>query len=110
MEHRALWTQMEQDAVNLGETPWISLETPKRPPMLPLFGKVRAFLFDSLTLVNTIRPVAPPSTTSAQFQQELNEIYEYSKNLTRDQMRIALFWADGIGTTPTRSLELYSIR
>lgn len=94
----ALWAQLEQDANSLGETPWISLETPKRPPMLPLFGKVRAFLFDSLTLVTLIRPVAPPSTTSAQFQQELNEIYEYSKNLSRDQMRIAHFWADGIGT------------
>ncbi len=46
--NQAQWTQMETDAIAKGETPWYSLESPKRPPMLPLFGKVKAFLFDSL--------------------------------------------------------------
>ena len=27
-----------------GETPWKSLETPPRPPMLPQFGKVRTWM------------------------------------------------------------------
>ena len=95
-----IWEQMKQDCIQRGEIPWISQESPARPPMLPLFGKVRAFLYDSVTLVNSIRPEAPPSTSSPQFQQELDEIYQYSKNLTRDQLRIAHFWADGI-STPT---------
>jgi len=96
--NQTIWTQMEQDAIARGETPWISQESPKRPPMLPLFGKVKTFLFDSLTMVTTIRPSAPPSTNSQQFKDELQEVYNFSKNLTREQMRIAHFWADGIST------------
>jgi PAP2 superfamily len=93
-----IWAQMEQDAIARGETPWISQESPKRPGMLVLFGKVKTFLFDSLTMVTTIRPVAPPSTSSPQFKAELEEVYQYSKNLTKDQLAIAHFWADGIST------------
>ncbi len=93
-----VWAQQEADAVNRGETPWISQEIPKRPGMLPLFGKVRTWLFDSLTMVTAIRPVAPPSTKSAQFKAELEEIYNYSKNLTKEQLRIAHYWADGVST------------
>lgn len=93
-----IWAQLENDAIARGQTPWISLETPKRPPMLPLFGKVRAFLFDSATLVNQIRPAAPPSTNSVQFNNELNEVLSYSNNASREQIRIAHFWADGVGT------------
>jgi PAP2 superfamily len=96
--NQALWTQMENDAVTRGEIPWISQESPKRPPMLPLFGRVKTFLFDSLTMVTSIRPAAPPSTSSQQFKDELAEIYNYSKNPTREQIRIAHFWADGLST------------
>ena len=94
----ALWAQMETDAVTSGQIPWISQESPKRPPMLPLFGRVKTFLFDSLTMVTTIRPSAPPSTSSLQFKEEVAEVYNFSKNPTRDQIRIAHFWADGINT------------
>src|SRR5688572_26454068 len=45
----AVWKKLETDCLDRGETPWYSLETPKRPPMLPLFGKPKTFLFDSIT-------------------------------------------------------------
>jgi hypothetical protein len=93
-----IWAQLETDAITRGEIPWISQELPKRPGMLVNFGKVKSFLFDSLTMVTTIRPSAPPSTSSQQFKDELAEVYNYSKNLTREQLRIAHFWADGVGT------------
>ncbi len=93
-----IWAQLEQNTIAAGETPWISQENPKRPPMLPLFGKVKTFLFDSLTMVTTIRPAAPPSTSSVQFQNELKEVADFSKNFSREQLRIAHFWADGIST------------
>jgi hypothetical protein len=93
-----IWAQLETDCIARGETPWISQESPKRPPMLPLFGKVKTFLFDSLTMVTVIRPSAPPATSSAQFKSELQEIADFSKNLSREQLRIAHFWADGIST------------
>lgn len=93
----AIQTQFEQAAIARGEQPWISQEIPKRPGMLMLFGRVKTWLFDSATLIS-IRPPAPPSTNSQQFKDELKEISDITKNLTRDQMRIAQFWADGIGT------------
>jgi PAP2 superfamily len=94
----AIWAQNETDTRARGEEPWISLETPKRPGMLALFGKVKTFLFDSITLVTAVRPPAPPSTKSTQFKTELEEVYNMQKNLTREQIAIAHFWADGLNT------------
>ncbi|MDP4264794.1 MAG: phosphatase PAP2 family protein [Bacteroidota bacterium] len=96
--NQTVWTQLETDCIARGEVPWISQETPKRPPMLPLFGKVKTFLFDSLTMVTQIRPAAPPSTSSQQFKDETNEVLYYSQNPTRERMRIIQFWADGVAT------------
>jgi hypothetical protein len=93
-----LWAKLKNDCIARGEIPWISQETPGRPPMLPLFGAVRTFLFDSLTMVTSIRPGPPPSTGSQQFKNETEEIYQITKNLTREQLRIADFWADGLRT------------
>ena len=94
----AIWAKLEADTKAKGEIPWISLESPARPPMLPLFGKVKTFLFDSLTAVS-LRPGPPPSTSSDQFKVETEEIYQIGQNLTREQIAIAHFWADGISTS-----------
>jgi hypothetical protein len=93
----ALWADLEAQTILKGEIPWISQELPKRPPMLPLFGKVKTFLFDSATLIS-IRPPAPPSTNSEQFKKEVEEVLYYSKNYNRERMRIVNFWADGVNT------------
>lgn len=93
----AMWAQLEQDAITKGEVPWYSLEIPKRPPMLPLFGKVKAFLFDSLTSIS-LRPPPPPLTGSEQMKKETAEVYEYAKNPTREQISIVHIWADGVNT------------
>ena len=93
-----LWKVFEDNCIAINEIPWISQESPKRPPMLPFFGRVRPFLFDSATLVGTIRPAAPPSTRSEAFKKELAEVKYYSENPTRERMRIVHFWADGVGT------------
>jgi hypothetical protein len=92
-----IWAQLETDCIARGEKPWISMDAPKRPPMLPVFGKVKTFLFDSATAIS-LRPVAPPSTNSVAFKTELEEVYQISQKLTRDQIRIVHFWADGTGT------------
>ncbi len=93
----AIWAQLEQDAIARGELPWISLESPKRPPMLPFFGRVRTFLFDSATAIS-LRPGPPPSTGSAQMKKETEEIYQFIKNPTRERTATVHFWADGINT------------
>lgn len=94
---QADWTKFETDCMARGETPWYSLETPKRPPMLPLFGRVNPFLFDSATRVS-LRPGPPPLVKSTKMQDETNEVKEYTKNDTREHYRIVHFWADGVGT------------
>ena len=93
----AQWAQMETDAIAKGEIPWYSLEIPRRPPMLPLFGRVKAFLFDSATAIS-LRPGPPPSTSSPKMMDETKEVYEYIKNPTRERIAIVHYWADGVGT------------
>lgn len=92
------WAKFETDCIARGETPWYSLEEPKRPPMLCLFGKVKTFLFDSLTAVS-LRPGPPPLTGSAKMKDETEEIYQLTKDDSPEHYRIAHFWADGVGTS-----------
>jgi hypothetical protein len=93
----AMWTQLETDCIARGETPWYSLESPKRPPMLPVFGKVKTFLFDSLACI-ALRPPPPPPVNSQKMKDETEEIYQFIKNPTRERTAIVHFWADGVGT------------
>ncbi len=95
--NQALWTQLESQTAANGETPWKSLDVPARPPMLPLFGKVKSFLMTPEMVVAS-RPIPPPSTKSEQFAKELAEVKSYGKNATRKNMQIVTFWADGVGT------------
>jgi membrane-associated phospholipid phosphatase len=91
------WTKLETDALTKGETPWYSLDLPKRPPMLPLFGKVRPFLFDETTTV-ALRPGPPPLVKSDQMRKETAEVKDQVDNPTREKTAIVHFWADGVGT------------
>ncbi len=93
-----LWKEFEEAAISRNEVPWISQESPKRPPMLPYFGRVKPLLFDSATLVTQVRPGPPPSTNSEVCKKELEEVKYYSKNPTRERIAIVHFWADGVGT------------
>ncbi len=92
----AYWASL-QTKVAPGEQYWISLEVPKRPPMLPLFTKVKPFLFDTLTVV-ALRPGPPNSTNSDAFKKETAEVLYYSQHATRANQALVAFWADGIGT------------
>src|SRR5450432_2364644 len=80
-----------------GLTPWFSLEQPKRPPMLPLFYKVKTFLFDSATVVS-LRPGPPPPVGSDEMNKETAEVENFVKSPTTDNVRIIEYWADGVGT------------
>lgn len=95
--NQTLWTQLQSQIAATGEIPWLSLDKPARPPMLPLFGKVKSFLMTPEMVVAS-RPVPPPSTKSVQFAKELAEVKIYEKNATRKSMEIVTFWADGVGT------------
>ena len=65
--------------------------------MLPNFGQVRAWMMTPADVRNE-RPGPPPSTSSAQMQQELAEVKSTVEHLTREQLGVALHWNDGAGT------------
>jgi membrane-associated phospholipid phosphatase len=65
--------------------------------MLPLFGKVRSLMLDSLTLVS-LRPGPPPPTSSEQMKQETEEVYQAVKNASREDIAKVHVWADGVAT------------
>ncbi|RYU92456.1 phosphatase PAP2 family protein [Mucilaginibacter terrigena] len=96
-----VWKSFETTATAKGEVPWVSLELPKRPPMLPLFTKVQPFLFSNAS-IPSIRPPAPYSTSSPEFKKEADEVLAMSNDHSREHERIVNYWADGVGT-PTPS-------
>ena len=93
----ALWQGLVDSAVARGEVPWISQESPPRPPMLPNFGLVQTWLMTPAEVVAD-RPPAPPSTSSPEMQQEVAEVRQTVEHLTREQLAIAYKWNDGGGT------------
>jgi hypothetical protein len=102
----AQWKLLEDNTVARGEIPWKSLDVPARPPMLPFFGLrdiggtavgVRCWNLTSAELVAE-RPAAPPSTSSLEMQEDLDEVKFYADNLTRERLAIVHKWADGAGT------------
>jgi hypothetical protein len=93
----AQWQALADAATARGEVAWVSQETPSRPPMLPFFGQVRAWMMTPAEIV-TERPAAPPSTGSQQFRDETAEVKRTVDNLTRQQLTVALKWNDGAGT------------
>lgn len=92
-----VWKKLEDDCMAKGETPWYSLEIPKRPPMLPVFGNVKPMMFTANDVPN-LRPAAPPATNSEEMKKEVAEVLEITKNASREHMRIVNDWADGVGT------------
>jgi membrane-associated phospholipid phosphatase len=93
----AVWQAMADSAVARSEIAWTSREIPARPPMLPLFGKVAAWMM-TLDDVVADRPPPPPSTGSAQMKAELAVVKNTVDHLTREQYAIALKWNDGAGS------------
>jgi PAP2 superfamily len=89
---------MTERAKSLGiKDPWVSQEIPARPPMLPNYGAVATWNFDRKTLTE-IRPKMPYVVGSSEWQKEFDELSEINKNQTREQARIANYWADGAGS------------
>ena len=96
--NQTLTAGLIESAKGRGQTEvWVSQETPARPPMLPNYGAVSTWNFDRATLVK-LRPGMAPLPGSDQFNKELAELQSMQKNQTREQARIANYWADGAGS------------
>jgi len=96
--NQTLTAGMIEAAKGRGQTEvWASQELPARPPMLPNYGVVSLWNFDRATLVK-LRPGVAPLPGSVQFTHELDELKAINKSQTREQARIANYWADGAGS------------
>lgn len=93
----AQWQALADSATARGETPWVSQDAPARPPMLPGFGRVKAWTLTSAQL-DALEPPPPPSVVSVAMQTDLAEVRRVTSTLTREQMAIAQKWNDGAGT------------
>jgi PAP2 superfamily len=93
----AQWQALADSAALRGEIAWRSQEVPARPPMLPGFGRVRAWTLTSPGL-DSLSPPPPPSTGSAAMRADLAEVKRTVDGLTRAELAIAQKWNDGAGT------------
>jgi len=92
-----LWKALADSATARKEIAWVSRDIPARPPMLPLFGQVRAWNMTPADIVAE-RPPPPPSTGSQQMKDETAEVKQTVEHLTSAQLAIAQKWNDGAGT------------
>jgi hypothetical protein len=97
----AIWQSLVDTTTARGEIAWISQDGPPRPPMLPLFGQVKAWMLTPTDVINE-RAAPPPSTSSTQMKTETAEVLNTVNNLSRDQLATVYKWADGV-STPTPS-------
>jgi hypothetical protein len=96
--NQALVTDLIDNAKKNGTSEvWVSQESPARPPMLPAYGLVTPWNFAKTDLA-TVRPKAPPAIGSAEYQTALDELVNITKKQTREQARLANYWADGAGS------------
>lgn len=75
---------------------WISLANPKVLPILPMYGNIKTW-HDSLAVFSALPP-PPPNVGTTAFNTDITNVKSISKNRSREQWRIAEFWADGGGT------------
>ncbi len=96
--NQSLTEGFKESAKNRGvKELWQSQEAPVRPPMLPNYGAVATWNIDKVIL-GQIRPVLPYLVGSTDWQKDFDELSKINKSQTREQARIANYWADGAGS------------
>jgi len=93
----AQWQSFADLTTARGEVAWTSLETPRRPPMLPNFGLLKAWTLTSAQLT-ALAPPPPPSTSSPEMRADVAKVRDIVDHITRSQIAIAQKWNDGAGT------------
>jgi len=84
-----------------GPGAWVPTPPRFARPLLPNWGNNRALLRNS---IGACRPSGPPrydETPGSPFHREADEVRRVGVQPTEEQRRIALYWADDPGKTPT---------
>lgn len=76
---------------------WYSSMKPAAPGLLPAWGKAKAWLMAPADSAKYMPP-PPPAYDSPRFERDLEEVRRFSDKRTPEQLRIAQYWADGVGT------------
>lgn len=102
-EHILSWARNDQFLQTRGMPKFTVMAVPERwvptPPAYmdavePNWAKVRPFVMDS---ASQFRPAPPPAfdmTPGAQFYRQAAEVFEVTKQLTREQREVSAFWDD----------------
>jgi len=93
-DNQVAWKALEPTIV----TPWPRwrcAEAPIRPPLHPFGGDVTPW---NITSAASVDPGPPPLESDPLFQADINEMRELTKNRTREQVRISVYWEAGSGT------------
>jgi membrane-associated phospholipid phosphatase len=77
------------------------------PPLEPMAGTWRTW---NIASGAQFRPLPPPACDSKAYRLAYREVYKISRSLTREQKRIADYWADGPGSvTPPGHWNLIAL-
>lgn len=74
---------------------WFSSQQPPAPPLLPGWRRVTPWL---MSAPDQFRPAPPPAVDSPQLHTALAEVRQIAERRTPEHLRLAAFWADGVGT------------
>jgi PAP2 superfamily len=83
--------------VPVGPEKWVPTSA-QLIPMQPYWGNSRAFVAGAINSATPPLPIAFSLLKNSTFYEQGNMVYNTVKNITAEQRKIALFWADGGGT------------
>ena len=84
-----------------GRGAWVPTPPRFARPLLPHWGGNRPFLAGAATRCSPPGPPRYDETPGSAFYREAEEVWRISSQATEAQRRIALYWADDPGKTPT---------
>ncbi len=85
------WEQTVKRRASTGEMTWKSVQKPIREPIEPFFGSVKPWWGRE---VLQFRPAAPYPIESEELKQDLELVKKYSRVPGKENMTIAVRWAD----------------
>jgi hypothetical protein len=84
-----------------GPGAWVPTPPRFQRPLLPYWGSNRPFMTQAIARCKLPGPPPYDETAGSAFRREADEVHQAGTSPTEDQRRIALYWADDPGKTPT---------